>query len=576
MLKLIKYLRPYWPIALLTVGLMFGQAIAELTLPKIMADMVDNGMQRGQIAYVMGRGPIMLLVALLSAGCSIAGSLFSSRIAVGVGRDLRNDVFIRVTSYSLDEFQQIGGASLITRTTNDITQIQNILVMMFRFIIYSPIMCVGGIIMAYTVDAGLTKVLAFILPLMLVFIIIMARYIMPMFTKLQKLVDKLNLILRESLIGIRVIRAFDRQEYERERFGQVNKDLADLAIKINKIMAAMMPVIMIFMNAASLLIIWFGGLRASYGDLEVGDIMAFLQYAMQIMFSILMVMMMFVMLPRAEASAIRINEVLKLENSIADMGTVIPSDEDGKVEFRDVTYRYRGAEEPVLKGISFTAEPGQVTAIIGGTGSGKSTLVNLIPRLYDAESGTVLVDGIDVREQPMESLRKKLGFVPQTAILFSGSVAENIRYGKEDASEEEVRHAAEVAQADEFIRGFAEGYDSEISQGGTNLSGGQKQRLSIARALVRKPEIYIFDDSFSALDFKTDANLRNALRKEAKGATQIIIAQRISTIMDADKIIVLDEGKIVGEGNHNGLLKTCKVYSEIARSQLSEEELDHE
>ncbi|MGI6752174.1 MAG: ABC transporter ATP-binding protein [Anaerovoracaceae bacterium] len=576
MLKLGCYLKRFCVLVFIAIGFMAFQAVAELSLPKVMADMVNHGMQAGDINYVLKRGPTMIGLALFSALSSIGGSFFAARVAAGVGRDLRRDIFKKVTDISLDEFQEIGAASLITRNTNDITQIQNILVIMFRFMIYSPLMCIGGIVMAYTVDNGLTKILAYVLPLMLLFIIGISIYIMPMFTRLQKYVDRLNMIVRENLIGIRVIRAFNRQEYERNRFDEANKDLTDLAIRINKVMAATMPVVMLFMNVSALLIVWFGGLRASYGDIEVGSIMAFLQYAMQIMFSIVMMMMMFVMLPRAEASAVRINQVLNLENTVLDEGIQIPLERDGKVEFIDVTYRYKGAEEPALQGISFTAEPGQVTAIIGGTGSGKTTLVSLIPRLYDVESGSVKVNGIDVREQPLKVLRNSLGFVSQKATLFSGSISDNIRYGKENATDEEVRRAARIAQADGFIEEMAEGYDSIIAQGGTNVSGGQKQRISIARVLLRKPQIYVFDDSFSALDFKTDANLRKALKDEARGATQIVIAQRISTIMDADKIIVLDEGRIAGKGTHKELMKTCRIYREIAKSQLSEEELDHE
>lgn len=569
MIKLMVYMKKYWIFTSIAIGFMTFQAIAELSLPKIMADMVNKGMQLGDAGYVLQKGPLMILVALLSAICSVGGSFFAARIAAGVGRDLRKDVFKKITEISHDEFQQIGAASLITRNTNDINQIQNILVITFRFMIYSPLMCIGGIIMAYTVDHGLTKILAYILPLMLLFIIAISVYVMPMFTRLQKYVDKLNMVIRENLIGIRVIRAFNRQDYERGRFGKANRDLTDLAIRINKIMALTMPAVMLFMNAAAILIIWFGGLRASYGDIEVGSIMAFLQYAMQIMFSIVMMMMMFVMLPRAEASAVRVRAVLDIENTISDGGELIPVGKDGRVEFSGVTFRYKGAEEPVLDGISFTAEPGQITAIIGGTGSGKSTLVNLIPRMYDVESGSIKVNGVDVREQPLELLRKSLGFVPQKAVLFSGSILDNIRYGKDDATDEEIRKAAGIAQADEFITEMEEGYNSPVAQGGTNLSGGQRQRISIARALVRKPEIYVFDDSFSALDYKTDSNLRKALKEEAGSATQIIIAQRISTIMEADKILVLNEGKIVGQGTHGELMKTCLIYKEIAGSQLS-------
>lgn len=573
MLKLIVYLGPYKVPLLLNIAFMFGMAMAELALPTLLADMINNGMMLGDSGYVLLKGGHMLLVALLSSSCSIIGSFLSARVALGFGRDLRGFVFKRVSAYSLDEFDKIGTASLITRTTNDITQIQTTYVMAFRFIIYSPIMCIGGIIMANSVDKGLSKILLFVIPLMLVFVVMMARFVIPLFRIMQKNVDKLNLVLRENLMGIRVIRAFNRQQYEKERFDAANKNLTNVAIRVNKIMAIMQPIIMLFMNFTTILIIWFGGLRIAQNNIQIGDMMAFLQYAMQIMFSIIMVTMMFVMIPRAEVSAVRINEVLDLEESIQDTGTEIASLNNGKVEFRNATYRYHGAEHPALKDISFTAEPGEITAIIGGTGAGKSTLVNLIPRFYDVESGQILVDGVDVREQPIVSVREKLGFVPQSAVLFSGTIEDNIRYGKDDATDEEIKHAAKVAQADSFIDELEDGYYHEVAQGGTNLSGGQKQRLSIARALIRKPEIYIFDDSFSALDFKTDAKLRAALKSEVVGATQIIVAQRIGTIMGADKIIVLNEGEIAGIGTHSELLKSCEVYAEIARSQLSEEEL---
>jgi len=573
MLKLAKYMGPYALLITLVIAFMFGQAIAELALPTLMSDMINNGMMLGDTGYVLRKGGTMLLVALVSSSCAIVGSFISARVALGIGRTLRNDVFTRASSYSLDEFDKIGTASLITRTTNDITQIQMTVVMMFRFIIYSPIMCIGGIIMAHSVDKGLSKILYVIIPLMLLFIAIMAKYVIPFFTIIQKNVDRLNLVLRENLTGIRVIRAFNRQEYEKKRFDNANRDLMGVSIKVNKVMAFMQPIIMLFMNATTLMIIWFGGLRIDQNNIQIGDMMAFLQYAMQIMFSIIMVTIMFVMLPRAQASAVRVNEVLDLEKSIEDTGSTLTTETGGVVEFRNVTYRYSGAEQPALKNVSFTACPGEVTAIIGGTGSGKSTLVNLIARFYDVESGGILVDGVDVREQPTEHLRGKFGFVTQSAILFSGSVEDNIRYGKDGATIEEIRHAAEVAQADSFISELEGGYDYEVAQGGTNLSGGQKQRLSIARAIIRRPEIYIFDDSFSALDFKTDANLRAALKREVGSATQIIIAQRISTIMDADKIVVLNEGEIDGVGTHRELLANCEIYAEIARSQLSEEEL---
>ena len=573
MLKLTGYLKPYTFSIIIIISFMLAMAITELTLPLILADMINNGMMRGDSAYVIQKGGFMLLVAVASSACSIVGTYVSAKVALGVGRDLRFDIFTRVSSYSLEEFDKIGTASLITRSTNDVTQVQMSVVMIFRFFIYSPLVCIGGIIMALSVDTELTKILLVVLPVMLLLIVLVAKYIIPLFKKMQENIDRLTLVLRENLSGVRVIRAFNRGEYEKERFGGANKDLTGLAIRVNRIMAFMQPVVMLFMNATALSIVWFGGIRVSKGDIEIGDMMAFLQYAMLIMFSIIMVTMMFVMIPRAEASAARINEALSLKETIKDTGVTLSAETKGTVEFRNVTFRYSGAEQPALMDISFTANAGETTAIIGGTGAGKSTLVNLIARFYDVESGRVLVDSVDVREQPVNYLREKLGFVTQSAVMFSGTVADNIRYGKDGATQEEIRQAAVTAQADTFIMEMEGGYDHLISQGGTNLSGGQKQRISIARALLRKPEIYIFDDCFSALDFKTDSMLRAALSKEAAESTKIIIAQRISTVMDADKIIVLTDGEIAGTGTHKELLKTCGVYREIAETQLPAEEL---
>ncbi|HWP98735.1 MAG TPA: ABC transporter ATP-binding protein [Syntrophomonadaceae bacterium] len=574
MLRLFRYLKPYTGALLGVVVFLFAQAMAELYLPTLMSEVVNNGMMKGDTGYIWKFGTYMLIVALASSMCSVVGSYLSSIIGVGFGRDTRDRVFSRVESYSLHEFDKIGTASLITRTTNDITQVQTLLVMGLRFMVYAPIMCIGGIIMAYSKDKGLTMVLAVVLPIMIAFIAIVASLIVPLFKAMQVKLDKVNLVLRENLTGIRVIRAFNRLAAETERFKLANRDLTDNAIKVNKIMAAMQPFMIIIMNFTTIAIIWFGGIRISQNNMQIGDMMAFLQYAMQIMFSVIMVTIMFVMVPRAQASAVRINEVLDMDPEIVDPQTGIkPDGEKGHVEFQDVVFSYPGAEEPAINSISFSAHPGEVTAIIGGTGSGKSTLISLIPRFYDVDSGCVLVDGVDVRQMTQKDLRDKIGFVPQTPILFSGTVAENIRYGKDDASDEEVRYAAEVAQASNFIAALENGYDSPISQGGTNLSGGQKQRLSIARALVRKPGIYILDDSFSALDFKTDARLRAALKKETLYSTVIIVAQRVSTVMDADRIIVLDEGRISGIGSHIELMDTSQVYREIVFSQLSEEEI---
>ncbi|MBQ4900140.1 ABC transporter ATP-binding protein [Paenibacillus sp. Marseille-P2973] len=574
MTRLFRHLKPYgWLVAAVLV-LVFFQTLSELYLPTLMSDIVDTGVVKGDTPYIWKIGLFMLLVALGGMACSIGASYFSAKAASGFGKTLRGKVFGHVSNFSLEEFDKIGTASLITRTTNDITQIQQVLIMMLRMMIMAPMMCIGGIIMAVSKDATLSLIFIVIMPVLAAAIFLIARKGIPLFKAIQKKIDKLNLVMREGLTGIRVIRSFNRIDHEKKRFDAANFDLTDTSIKVNKVMAFMMPIMMLVLNVSSVAIIWYGGLRIDAGHMQVGDLMAFLQYAMQIMFSLIMVSMMFVMIPRASASAVRINEVLEMVPVIKD--TVTPtstSGQKGYVEFQNVTFSYPGAEQPAIQDISFSAKPGEVTAIIGGTGSGKSTLISLIPRFYDVEEGSVLVDGVDVRDLPQEELRAKIGFVPQKAVLFTGTIQENIRYGKEDATDEEVWHAAEIAQASDFIAGMEQGYDSVIAQGGTNVSGGQKQRLSIARALVRGAEVYIFDDSFSALDFKTDAKLRAALKEETRESTVIIVAQRVSTVLDADRIIVMNESRIAGIGTHHELMETCDVYREIVYSQLSEEEI---
>ena len=574
MLKLLKYLRPFAaPISLVLI-MVFLYSLSELYLPTLLADIVDNGIARGNGAYVLRIGGLMLLVALGGVVCTIIGSWFSAQVGMGYGRDLRRLVFTHVEGFSLHEFDTVGTPSLITRTTNDITQVQSFAMVFMRMMIQAPIMAIGGIIMAVQKDARLTWVLGVAIPVIAAIIVLVASRGLPLFRAIQAKIDRINLVMRESLTGVRVVRAFDRVDHEKRRFDQANRDLTETSIRVNKIMALLFPLMMLVMNFTTVAIIWFGARRIDLGEMQVGSLMAFLQYAMQILFSVLMVSFLFIMLPRASASALRIHEVLEIAPEIRDTARPRqPADERGHIEFRNVTFSYPGAEEPALRGISFRAGPGEVTAIIGGTGAGKSTLVNLIPRFYDVDSGSILVDGMDIREMAQESLRSRLGFVPQKAVLFNDTIANNIRYGKEDASEEEIVRAAEIAQATEFIQGMQDGFESVVAQGGTNLSGGQKQRLSIARALVRKPEIYVFDDTFSALDFRTDANLRAALRQETAFATVIIVAQRVNTIMDADRIIVLDDGQIVGTGAHRELIRTCDIYREIVSSQLAEEAL---
>jgi ATP-binding cassette subfamily B multidrug efflux pump len=573
-IKLFKFLKPYrWAIGLVLL-LIFLQSLSELYLPTLMADIVNKGIVTGDNGYIWRIGGFMLLVSCASGVFSIIASYHSSKISSGFGRIVRGRTFSHVESFSLQEFDQIGTASLITRTTNDIAQVQQVLLMMMRMMVSAPMMCIGGTIMAISKDPKLSLVIICVIPILALAIYLVVRKGIPLFKSMQTKIDKLNLVLRENLTGVRVIRAFNRTEHEKKRFDEANLDLTDTAVRANKIMAALMPMMMLIMSLTSVAIIWFGGNRISTGGMQIGDLMAFLQYAMQIMFSLVMVSMMLVMVPRASASAVRINQVLDTAPEIIDSPAAKPAvRKGGHIVFNRVTFSYPGAEKPAVSNISFEAKPGEVTAIIGGTGSGKSTLISLIPRLYDIDSGSVKVDGIEVRDMTQESLRAKIGFVPQIAVLFTGTVQDNIRYGKEDATDKEIRQAAEIAQANSFISEMKEGYESIIAQGGANLSGGQKQRLSIARALVRRPEIYVFDDSFSALDLKTDANLRAALKRETTESTILIVAQRVSTVMDADHIIVLDEGEISGIGTHRELMETSSVYREIVSSQLAEEEI---
>ncbi|MBX4263571.1 ABC transporter ATP-binding protein [Clostridium estertheticum] len=590
MIKLFRFLKQYTIHIIAIVILIFIQVLANLYLPTLMADIVDKGIAHKDVVqtisflgfngaykgidYIMRIGVIMLVISLGGVICSVIAAFLSSKASVGLGRIVRNKLFAKVEGFSLHEFDKVGTATLITRTTNDVTQVQTATVMIFSIMLFAPLTAIGGIVMALREDATLTWIFAVVIPLLGIIIGITLKFAMPLFKLMQVKIDKLNLVLRESLTGIRVVRAFNRINTEKVRFDDANSDLMNNAVKVNKIMAFLLPIMMFIMNVTTVAIIWFGAKRIDANSMEVGSLIAFIQYGMQILFGFLMLAMVFIMIPRAQASAIRINEVLDMEPEIIDSkNTKLADKRSGYVDFKDVTFSYPGADQPAISNITFSARPGETTAIIGGTGSGKSTLINLIPRFYDVTSGAILVDGVDVREMSQESLRSKIGFVPQNTVLFTGTIAENIKYGKDNATTAEIKHAATVAQATDFINGMKEGYDHPIAQGGTNVSGGQKQRLSIARALVRQPEIYIFDDSFSALDFKTDAKLRAALKKETSKSTVIIIAQRVATVMDADRIIVIDDGSIAGIGTHKELLTSCKIYHEIVSSQLSEEEL---
>ncbi|QUI24607.1 ABC transporter ATP-binding protein [Vallitalea pronyensis] len=574
MIKLFKGIKPYKIAVIVILIFTFMQTFTELFLPTIMAKIVDVGIVNEDMAYILRMGAIMLAVAGIGGACSVYSRYLSSKVANGFGRNLRQQVFQKVEGYSLQEFDHMGTSSLITRTTNDITQVQNVLVMLLRIFVMAPIMAIGGIIMAITRNPNLSVTLVGVIVVLAIVIGILASKSLPLFKSIQKKLDRLNLVLRERLTGIRVIRAFNKTTYEKSRFQKANQDLTDTTKRVNKMMALLQPLLTLLFSLTTIVIVWAGAFKVNEGSMLVGDLMAYIQYVSLIMFALIMLTMVFIMVPRASASATRIQEVLSMETPIKD--PVNPQNthtKKGYVTFDHVTFGFQGAEGHALQDISFQAKPGEVTAIIGGTGSGKSTLIHLLARFYDATQGAIMVDGMDIRHMTQKALREKIGLVPQKAVLFSGTIAENIRFGSENASDEDIKHAATIAQATEFIEQMDDGYDAVIAQGGTNLSGGQKQRLSIARALVKKPEIYIFDDSFSALDFKTDAKLRKALKQEVTEGTVLIVAQRVTTVMDADRIIVLDDGVMVGMGTHEELLSSCEVYEQIVRSQLSEEEL---
>lgn len=551
--------------------------IIQAAIPSIKTEYNALGVNTDKIQndYILNTGLLMLLITLLSAASTIAVGFLAARTAAGLARNLRKGVFTKVESFSNTEFDKFSTASLITRSTNDITQIQMLMVIMIRMVFYAPIMGVGGVIRALGKSTSMSWIIAVAVIVLLGMILIVFSVALPKFKIIQKLIDRLNLVTRENLSGMMVIRAFNTQKFEEDRFDKANKDLTRTSLFVNRVMVIMMPFMMLLMNGITLLIIWVGSHQIADSSMQVGDMMAFMQYAIQILFAFVMLSMMFIMIPRASVSAQRIAEVLETKPTILDPKK--PKDfvenEKGIIEFRNVSFRYPGAEEDVLKNISFKATPGKTTAFIGSTGAGKTTLINLIPRFYDVTDGEVLVNGVDVKDVTQHDLRDKIGYIPQKGSLFSGTIESNLKYADENANEEDLRKASEIAQAMDFINEKPEGFESEISQGGTNVSGGQKQRLSIARALVKKPEIYIFDDSFSALDFKTDAALRKALKKYTGGSTLLIVAQRISTIMNAEQIIVLDDGEVAGIGTHKELMENCKVYQEIALSQLSKEEL---
>ncbi|GAA5038082.1 ATP-binding cassette subfamily B protein [Thermocatellispora tengchongensis] len=574
LLRLLRVrLRPYGKEITLVVLFQFVQTLATLYLPTLNADIIDNGVVKGDTGYIVRIGLVMLGVTLVQIICSIVAVYYGAWVSTALGRDLRAAIFHRVQDFSAQEVNRFGPPSLITRTTNDVQQIQLLVLMTFTMMVAAPIMCVGGIVLALRQDTALSSLLLVVLPLMIVIVGLIVMRMRPLFRAMQERIDRINQVLREQITGIRVIRAFVRDRHERERFGVANDELTDVSLRVGRLMALMFPSVMLVVNVSSVAVVWFGGHRIADGTMQVGALTAVISYLMQILMSVMMALFMFMMIPRAEVCAERVEEVLDTEPSVhPPAGPVTPERRLGELELRSVDFRYPGAEEPVLSGVSFTARPGRTTAIIGSTGSGKTTLLNLIPRLFDATAGEVLVDGVNVRDLDPAVLSRAVGLVPQSPYLFSGTVASNLRYGRPDATDEELWWALEVAQAREFVEAMPGGLDEPIAQGGTNVSGGQRQRLAIARTLVHRPEIYLFDDSFSALDYGTDARLRAALATEIADATIVIVAQRVSTIRDADRIIVLDDGRVAGSGTHAELMTTCPTYREIVLSQLTEQE----
>ena len=574
LLKLLgRYLRPHWRLLVGVVVFQLAQSLLSLWLPTLNADITDNGIAKGDTGYILMVGAEMLGVTLVQVACSIAAVYFGAKVAMRVGRDLRTAIFHKVGEFSEREVSRFGAPSLITRNTNDVQQVQMLVLMTCTLLVSAPILAIGGIILAMQQDLELSWLIAVSVPVLLIAVGLIISRMVPLFRRMQERIDRVNRVLREQLTGIRVIRAFVREDVETDRFAVANDQVTETALKAGRLFALMFPIVMLVLNVSSVAVIWFGGFRVDDGSMQIGTLTAFLQYLMQILMGVMMSTMMAVLVPRAAVCADRISEVLGTEASVrAPQNPVTELPSHGTVEFVDVGFAYPGADQPVLSDVTFLARSGETTAIIGSTGSGKTTLVNLVPRLFDATSGLVLVDGVDAAELDPELLWSRIGLVPQRPYLFSGTVASNLRYGKPDATDDELWQALEIAQATDFVKAMPEGLESPIAQGGTNVSGGQRQRLAIARALVKRPEIYVFDDSFSALDTATDARLRAALTRSVSNATMIVVAQRVSTIVDADQIIVLEDGRVVGRGTHDELIESNPTYAEIVSSQLTAEE----
>ncbi len=568
-----EYLRPYRPQVASVLLLQLAQTIATLYLPSLNADIIDKGVAVGDTGYILRIGALMLGVSLLQVVCSVLAVYFGAQVAMSFGRDLREGLFTHVQEFSAQEVGQFGAPSLITRTTNDVQQVQMVALLSFTIMLMAPIMLVGGVVLALQEDVALSGLLLVVVPVLGVVVGLIVSRMVPYFRVMQQRIDAINRVMREQITGLRVIRAFVRERREAERFGTANDALFDTSLRVGRLMSLMFPAVMLIMNVTSVGVLWFGARRIDAGDMQIGALTAFLSYIMYILMAVMMASMMFVMVPRAVVSSERIAAVLDTETSVVPpVAPVALPQPRGHLELRDVEFRYPGAERPVLRGVDLVAEPGQTTAVIGSTGAGKTTLINLVPRLFDATGGAVLVDGVDVRDLAPGTLGSLIGLVPQRPYLFSGTVASNLRYGNPDATDAELWHALEVAQGRSFVAEMPGGLDAPIAQGGTNVSGGQRQRLAIARALVRTPAIYLFDDSFSALDFATDAALRAALVPETRHAAVVVVAQRVATIRDADRIVVLDEGAVVGTGTHAELMATCRTYQEIVFSQISAEE----